>query len=193
MSEHTYQRSEVACGWDLDSGVATDIQAALPGAFGVACSAESVSVSFADELTPEQVATLDATVEAYRLAAESRLLARLKGRRMVEIDERTRELIENGFEFPPASGNIFSLSREFQLMLAGLNQEREAPEVVYPIDWNTADDSAKISLANADMVRSFYLLAVGTVRARRDSGTTLKDQVRAATTVAEVQAIIDNR
>jgi hypothetical protein len=116
-----------------------------------------------------------------------------KSAKMDAIDARTSVLIEEGFEFPPGSGQVFSLSPEMQRTLEGLNQERGSPEVTYPIEWNYKDNSGKILLTDPDMVRSFYLTAVGTVRARRDRGTALKDQVRAATTFLEMELLSDPR
>ncbi len=137
--------------------------------------------------------TIDEMTQVEKDSADLLRLPELKEQRFEEIDGRTGDLIEQGFEFPPESGLVFSLSREFQLMLSGLNQERDAPEVSYPIEWNTKDDSGKLSLTDASMVRSFYLTAMGTVLARRNSGTALKDQIRAASTVAEVDAVVDER
>jgi len=39
----------------------------------------------------------------------------------------------------------------------------------------------------------FYLTAIGTVRYWRDTGTVLKEAVRACTTQAQVDAVVDNR
>lgn len=194
MSDHTYSRAKLNGEWDVSTSIAAEVEAVLPGkTFRLAMATTQVTFAFDAALGPGEVSTLDQVVTDHKAAAGARALAVVKHSKSNEIDARTAQLIEVGFEFPPSSGKIFSLSKEFQLMLTGLNQERTAPEVTYPVDWNTKDDSDKLSLVDADMVRSFYMTAVGTVRAHRDSGTALKDQVRAATTIAEVEAVEDTR
>lgn len=117
----------------------------------------------------------------------------IKRAKMDIIDSRTQELISQGFEYPPSSGDYFSLSDAMQRNLSGLNQVKDHPAVTYPLDWNHRDNSGKTSLADASEVAALYLTALGTVRAHRDTGTALKDSVRAATTVDAVEAITDNR
>ncbi len=109
------------------------------------------------------------------------------------IDVRTEELIAAGFEFPTGSGLWFSLSSHAQRNLQGLDQVRDLPEVIYPVAWNTLDDSAVLSIPDSATAHGFFLTAFAVYRAHLDSGTALKDQVRAATTVAEVDAVVDAR
>ncbi len=59
--------------------------------------------------------------------------------------------------------------------------------------YNTLDDMGAVSLANAQEVRNFFLTALATYRAAIDSGSALKAQVRAASTEAEVDAVVDDR
>jgi len=117
-------------------------------------------------------------------------LAEAKICKCAGIDHRTLELIAQGFVF---AGKTFSLSQAAQSRLLGINQVRDNPAVTYPINWNTIDDSDVYPVPDSATLFSFYLTAMGTYRAHVDSGTTLKDQVRAATTKAEVEAIIDPR
>jgi hypothetical protein len=117
-------------------------------------------------------------------------LAAAKTAKCVIIDKRTDQLIALGFTY---AGKIFSLSANGQARLMGTNQIRNASNLVYPIKWNTLDDTDVLLLNNAIDVLNFYLTAASTYRAHVDSGTALKDQVRAATTVVAVQAITDNR
>lgn len=112
---------------------------------------------------------------------------------MLEIDARTRELIAQGFEYPTASGNMFSLSTESQLKMVGAYSFRDDASMVYPQRWNTRENTAAVTLADAAALRDFYLVGIGTVRAHLDSGTTLKDAARAAQTLAELDAVVDER
>lgn len=113
-----------------------------------------------------------------------------KERRFELIDARTRLLIDAGFVF---EGKTFSLSQQAQTTYTGLYAVRAEPVLVYPVQVNTRDDEATHELADADAVRAFYLTAVGTYRGRLDAGTVLKDQIRAATTRAELDAVVDER
>lgn len=124
---------------------------------------------------------------------DSNYLVTVQKEKMEIIDQRTRELIEQGFEYPAASGQILSLSAEMQRTLEGLHQAKDDPAVIYPIEWNFKDNSGKLALVSAADVGAFYLTALGTVRAHRDAGTALKDSIRTATTIVAVEAIVDNR
>jgi len=110
-----------------------------------------------------------------------------------EIDVRTDELIAAGFEYPADSGHRFSLSEEGQLNLLGVYNAKDSPAMTYPIIWPTIEDDYDLSVTDAAMVESFYLTALGTVRAVRDSGTVLKDQVRSLTTLPAVESFVDPR
>lgn len=128
--------------------------------------------------------------QAEKDVADAADLPALKTARYLEIDVRTGELISGGFLY---AGLQFSLSTEAQARLMGINQVRENPAVVYPITWNNLSDTITYDLANAAEVLTFYLTAVGTYRAHVDSGTALKNQIRAAANKAAVDAVVDNR
>lgn len=133
---------------------------------------------------------IDATQAEIDALVASHPLRAAKAAKFSAIDRRTGQLISAGFAF---AGRQFSLSTEAQSRLMGLNQIREDPNVVYPVKWNTIDDAGTYILANATDVINFYLTAIGTYRYHLDKGTALKDQVRAAATVAEVDAVTDTR
>jgi len=78
-----------------------------------------------------------------------------------------------------------------QLTLLGSFNARAA--LVYPVRWNTIDDADVHDLQNATDIEDMYAAAVSAVRAALDSGTALKDQVRAATTRAALDAVVDGR
>lgn len=120
-------------------------------------------------------------------------LGPLKASRMLEIDERSRELIDEGFEYPSESGNVFSLSLESQAKMTAAHCVRNDVLMVYPQRWNTRDNSAAVTITDSAGLHAFYMTAIGTVRARLDSGTALKDSIRAAATRAEVDVVVDDR
>lgn len=106
------------------------------------------------------------------------------------IDDRTDELISRGFDY---AGKKFSLSLPAQIRLLGTNQARNDPNLTYPIRWNTINDNDYYKIINPEDLHLFYMKCLTTYRAHVDGGTSLKDQVRAAISKAEIDAIIDNR
>lgn len=117
-------------------------------------------------------------------------LAELKSQKSEEIDSRTGELISLGYTYQTKQ---FSLSANAQTNILALFATKDHPAIIYPIEYNTIDDADTYFVANAADLEAMYLTALGTKKASVDSGTFLKDQVRAATTNAEVEAVIDNR
>ena len=124
---------------------------------------------------------------------DAQLLTVVKQRKLSVIDGRTAELVSAGYEHPAASGQMFSLGAETRNLLVGMDLLRDDPAFVYPVDWNTIDGMAKITLDDATEVHNFFLTSVGVYRDHLDSGTALKDSVRAATTITAVNAVVDNR
>ena len=121
---------------------------------------------------------------------ESLDLAGYKAYRFKEIDIRTGELVANGFGY---QGLVFSLSQNAQINILGMDTTRNDPAITYPIEYSTIDDLGHYSVVDATDLHNMYLTALGTKKYFVDTGTTLKDAVRAATTDSEVQSIIDNR
>ena len=107
------------------------------------------------------------------------------------IDAKTSALIAQGFQFP-TDGYMYSLSLESQANIHGVFTARNLG-VNYPIHWLNIDEQGSVDLENANDVTEFFLTALGTIRAHKDSGTVLKDLVTAATTVEQLYAIVDDR
>ena len=84
-----------------------------------------------------------------------------------------------------------SLSQNSQLNLLGLNSSRT--ELTYPVEYNNIDDTDVYTITDATDMHTMYLTALGTKKTHLDSGTALKDQIRAAVDEAAVQLIIDTR
>jgi len=121
---------------------------------------------------------------------ESINLDEKKSIRYVEIDNNTVTLILQGFTY---KNLVFSLSQNAQINILGLDNTRFDSAITYPIGYSTKDDSGHYDVVDATDLHNMYLTALATKKAWVDSGTALKDAVRAATNEAEVQAIIDNR
>jgi hypothetical protein len=121
---------------------------------------------------------------------DANCLANCKIAKCAAIDARSDELIVAGFVH---SSKTFSLSDAAQNRIMAVHQVRDDASLDYPIVWNTIDDLDTLSLADSAAVHAFYLAALDTYRGHVDGGTSLKDQVRAASTHAAVQAITDSR
>lgn len=132
------------------------------------------------EMTDVQKELLDAST-----------LDQLKAQKMTEINQRTAQLIAQGFEYPAASGKIFSLSIHSQLNISELRTTKA--ENPYPFDWGTIDDLDSHTMTSDADVEAFYQAARATLFQHKFTGETLRKQVRLATTRAEIDAVIDNR
>jgi hypothetical protein len=178
MSTHGYTRvDEHGC---LEFAQA--VEAALPGkVFRVALDV-STEVIFEDELTAGEITTLDGVVGAF-----SPLDLR-KHARVEEIDARTRGLISGGFTH---SSVQISLSLNSQTRIHGAYTARAL--LVYPVEWNSIDDTALLTLVDAADIEAFFGAALGTIRTHIDSGTALKTSIRSATTQGELDAVVDGR
>jgi hypothetical protein len=106
------------------------------------------------------------------------------------IDARTDELIGQGFTWSSAQ---FSNSLFGQSKVDGAYAAKDLTEFTYPIVWNSMDNMTTVSIPDAATMQQFFLAALGTIRAHLDSATPLKDQVRAASTVQAVEAVVDTR
>jgi hypothetical protein len=104
------------------------------------------------------------------------------------IDRRTGELISQGFAY---ANKQFSLSQNAQINISALNQTRN--ELTYPINYNTIDDLDIYDVVDATDMNNMYMTALVVKKGHLDSGTALKNQVRAATTSIEIDSVIDNR
>lgn len=104
------------------------------------------------------------------------------------IDRKTDALIALGFTH---AGKQFSLSLAAQVKLLGTYNARTT--LVYPIIWNMIDDSGTYEIADAAEVEAMYAAALAAIRTALDSGTALKNSVRNATTLAEIEAVVDSR
>jgi hypothetical protein len=188
MSYPTYSIENDLAG-EVDPQQLADELRALGGVDldGLEVEGDQLTIVCIDEPDAAGIAAIDAVIAAHDA------LPGYKRRRCLVIDARTQELIAQGFEFPPSSGNRFSLSLAGQSKINGANQAREDPAFVYPVEWNMVDDSGTISITDAAMLHNFFLSALVTYRAVLDAGTALKNQIRVATSVAEVDAVIDNR
>ena len=131
------------------------------------------------------------TVPDIRQGDGTKIVASLpnyKGLRYIEIDKRTGELISAGFTYATKQ---FSLSLNAQINISALNQSKDL--LTYPVNYNTLNDEDEYDVIDATDMGNMYMTALATKKGMIDSGTALKQQIRAAQNDAEVDAIIDNR
>ena len=103
-------------------------------------------------------------------------LAQLKRDHYKAVDARTRELIAQGFEYPPATGQMFSLSAEAQMKWTAMYAAKSL--LTYPVIVVTADEQDNESIDSEAENGLFYTAMVETVRAHIDSGRVLKNALR---------------
>jgi hypothetical protein len=132
------------------------------------------------------------TEGAERTDADAIALEAAKEAKIEQIEARTQWLLNNyGYEFPPGSGQRFSLSVQTCIMLNGLIIAKDVAP--YPVRWNTIDQKSVFEIPSAEVVGQFYMTAFGTYKALQDSGTDLKNAIRACTSIQQVVAIKDPR
>ena len=116
-----------------------------------------------------------------------------KQKKFKEINDKSGDLIKNGgHEFPVGSGLIFSMSENAQINILGVEIKKEVQGVL-PLVFNTIDDLNTWTATTVSDVDDFFMNALVAKKTVLDTGTYYKYQVRAATTKAEVDAVIDNR
>lgn len=109
-----------------------------------------------------------------------------KAMRIEGIDKRTKELIAQGFVY---DGATFSLSKEAQGNWTDLEAHKAL--ITWPKAITTLDDD-EYSLAEADL-GDFRDAEINAKFGHVDSGRDLKIDIKAATTQAELDAVVDNR
>lgn len=141
------------------------------------------------KIVDDEVQLMD---QAERDAVDAGRISEVKKAKAEEIDATTDYLISQGFEH---AGRRFSLSNEAQLTLNGLYIGREDPQwqAAYPYAYNSIDDLDALTIAGPEDIAALWNSARAGLAVAIVSGTQLKELVRSATTVAEVEAIVDPR
>ena len=122
--------------------------------------ADTVETGFEEAHLVGDVNTQAEAETKWGLIADDTTLATYKQSKFLEIDIRTGELISAGFEYPASSGKIFSLSKNAQINLLGVDIKRN--DVLLPITFNTIDDLDDVELVIPQDVDDFFMTALGT-------------------------------
>lgn len=129
---------------------------------------------------------LDAIIVAYIPAVGG--LDGLKRKKYLEIDTKTDELMALGFTH---AGRQFSLSIPSQINWTNIGINPNL--LTYPYGISVLDDSEVYSFADAAEITAAYYEAVSRKEYLIQSGRDLKSQVLAASSQAEIDAVVDAR
>ena len=165
---------------------ATAADATLPELVTVLRPKAGGTIDLVFSTTPDasQLQTLGALVSAQELVSA-------KWERNAAIDRRTRSLIGAGFTH---LGILFSSSQAAQRTIVGYHDARNAINWIQsPVTHMSRDDTQSITLDSAGDVDALYDDMIAPIAAHRSSGAQLKNQVAAATSLAGVAAVVDNR
>jgi hypothetical protein len=122
---------------------------------------------------------------------EMTVLLPLKVAKANEIDARTEELVGEGFV--ASNGKRFTIDDSSLTRYHVLYATRLHGSMVYPVVITTYDGQNAQALNNSGMLASFTEEAFLAFEAIIASGSALKQQLIAASTLAEVEAVVDNR
>lgn len=138
-------------------------------------------------MTEEDYSTyLDTHRSTYEAWEELQTLDFKKNQRIAEVDAKTQYLISQGFEFDSTQ---FSLSLPAQVNWSGMMTLQAL--LTWPMSITTLDDG-EYSLAEEDLV-AFIATGKTVITNNLDAGRSLKLQIKAATSLTELDAIVDNR
>jgi hypothetical protein len=109
-----------------------------------------------------------------------------------EINQRTRAIILDGYEWPAGSGIFFSLSDTAQRNLADLDVNKDVL-VTYPWSLSTKDDLGMHPIKDSKELHDIYLTSIVKRGTAYVGGNALKELVRAAASHADLDVIVDDR
>lgn len=129
-------------------------------------------------------------VSVSQVDLDDKWLDYLKFERCNEIDAKSGDLIvNNGHAY---NAKTFSLKQTAQINILGIDSRKDMVGLL-PLTMNTMDNTDTEVLSTVSDVDDFFLSALVAKKGILDSGTALKDQIRAAITEAEVDLVVDNR
>lgn len=102
--------------------------------------------------------------------------------------EKDKRISVTGFEYPPASGKVFSLTARNRDYVLSLNSADTRNVLPYPFAIRTADERDTVSLADAAEALAFYYAAMAAVQVQRDAATPVKIAVLAAADIPAIEA-----
>ncbi len=145
---------------------------------------DSILLEF--ETTPNTTEELS-IIDYYNNIVELDWLDDYKKQKFEQINDNTQILINNGYSY---SGYQFPLTDNAQTNILALYTTKDDPVLIYPIIFNTIDDSETFEAIDSTIISNMYYTALATKKNHLDTATTLKDQIRNATSKSQVDSII---
>lgn len=118
---------------------------------------------------------------------------KIEKRELVDTWTETAILTSPGFEFPPGSGYLFSLSIFAQSSwhgMANLITMGRLDPAVFPTHFHTKDDEHLYVLTSVTEAKDFYEAGTAAVLTYRYMCQAVKAMVMAASTYAEIDAVV---
>ena len=188
MTFPTYPVSATSTGTVEEADLHVELAAlAVPEFRHVDFDGSTITVVTEGTPSPANIAAIDAAIAAH---VAPTALQRAKIAKHRRIDERSDDLVDRGFLH---NGKKFSMTVNAQGRAAGLRHVATDPGISFPLQINTIDDSETFELSTPAAFNTWHKDMMLAVRAIVDAGTVIKNQVRAATTIEEVEAIVDDR
>jgi len=150
---------------------------------GITISGDTVKISFDEEITLGEKNDLDHIVATCTPPSS---IDTAREEKHFEIDQKTHEIIERGFQF---DGKVFSLDIRSQMEWVFLKLMEV--EQIWPARIQTIDGEIYY-LQQADL-HNFALAAFDKIRQTFDSSTALKDDINMYSTEEEILSIEDTR
>ena len=123
-------------------------------------------------------------------AIEAEVLAEAKAAKIAAIDAKTSQLIEDGRV--TVNGEDISTRLTAQVSLTALQNLVSLGIASFPQEWSATDGQTYTITSQADFVRIAGIVTTF-VMVKKAAGRALRSQVLACTTVAQVNAIVDDR
>jgi hypothetical protein len=140
-------------------------------------------------LSAGDLVTLSDAIDDHKSGTSPLKLSAYKSEKHDQIDVRSNELTFISFDY---DGKTFSSSRDTVLKTSTAATVDLMGSLPYPLNISTLDGEP-YSLVDQAAFRAFFLTMFGSGAAHHTSGKALKDQVDAAESCAEVDAVVDDR
>jgi len=186
MSVHEYQKPTVQCkgitlalveaGFSVRHTVFDELTGLPTG---------TIRIEFFDDLTAEQETALDDFMATYDGEVYHARLGRLQS-----VDRVTQVVLSRGFTH---AGKAFSLSLPAQANWNRMAAQHAAGKLSFPTDKVSLANGQRHTFADANEYEAFEDACTTAVEAALEAGRTLRDQLYAASTVEELDAVVDDR
>lgn len=185
MSVHEYQKTTAQCRNItfalIDAGFSAR-HAVFDEQTGL--TAGIVQIVFETDLTQEEEDALDSFMSSY----DGELEFARDGRKH-SVDRVTGVLFSRGFTYDSTK---FSLSLEAQANWNRMAASHAAGNLLFPVDVSTKSGSS-YTIADATAYEAFEAACTAAIDSILNGGRSIRAQLNSATTVAEVNAVVDNR